>query len=44
MEIEEIAATLGVSPRTVSKRLRRFVRDAREFLIEVGEERLATVG
>lgn len=44
MEIEEVAATLGVSPRTVSKRLRRFVRDAREFLIEVGEERLATAG
>jgi RNA polymerase sigma-70 factor (ECF subfamily) len=44
MELEEIAAELGLSPRTVSKRLRRFIRDAREFLAEVGEERPATAG
>ena len=44
MELEEIAAELGLSPRTVSKRLRRFIRDAREFLAAVGEERPATAG
>jgi RNA polymerase sigma-70 factor (ECF subfamily) len=44
MDLEEVAAALGVSPRTVSKRLRRFIASAREFLAEVGEERPATAG
>jgi DNA-directed RNA polymerase specialized sigma24 family protein len=37
MDLEEVAAALGVSTRSVSKKLRRFVAGARQFLIESGE-------
>ena len=37
MELEEVAAALGVSTRSVSKKLRRFIAGARQFLIESGE-------
>ena len=37
MGLAEVSSTLGVSPRTVSKKLRRFIRDARKFLLAAGE-------
>jgi RNA polymerase sigma-70 factor (ECF subfamily) len=42
MELEEVAAALGVSTRSVSKKLRRFIAGARQFLIEAGEVGPAT--
>jgi RNA polymerase sigma-70 factor (ECF subfamily) len=37
MDVAEVSGTLGISPRTVSKKLRRFIGDAREFLLAAGE-------
>lgn len=42
MDLEEVAAALGVSTRSVSRRLRRFIAGARQFLIEAGEVHPAT--
>jgi hypothetical protein len=42
MELEEVAAALGVSTRSVSKKLRRFIAGARQFLIAAGEVGPAT--
>jgi RNA polymerase sigma-70 factor, ECF subfamily len=36
MEHEEVAKLLGISPRTVSRKLARFVERAREFLVRSG--------
>jgi RNA polymerase sigma-70 factor (ECF subfamily) len=41
MEHEEIAGALGISRRTVSRKLNRFVENARKFLARTGSSEVA---
>jgi RNA polymerase sigma-70 factor (ECF subfamily) len=44
MEHEEVASLLGISPRTVSRKLARFVERAREFLVRHGSDAVEASG